>query len=273
MLSSTLGNFLVFVQPQKAAELTQKGMTLVMNNTDLTLKERLMRRAILKKTEKSGNHDALAEFHHNYWTNKGHDFFSVNKTKQEHIFLPDCAFIFDMLQEQLSKESNSFKTLVEIGTGDGNILTYLGAKFPQMERLVGIDLSQIQTDINKDRYKENPRLEFVAADGLDWVKKYGQEHMVFVTFMGVLEYFTEQKLQAFFDTLNSLGKIIVVAIEPNGIEHDFTVNPNSQTYGPEHSFSHNYPKLFKNAGFELWHLSKKTFEENFDFISFIGAEN
>lgn len=273
ILSYTLGNFFVFAQPKKAAELAQKGMTLVMSGSDLTLKERLMRRAMLKKTEKNGNHDTLAEFHHNYWTNKGHDFFAANKAKQEHLFLPDCTFIFDILEEQLAKESHTFKTLVEIGTGDGNVLKYLAGRFPQIERFVGIDLSPVQTKINTDTYKKNPKLEFVAADGFDWVKKHGEDHMIFVTFMGVLEYFTEDRLQDFFNELNELGKTMVIAIEPNGIEHDFAVNPNSQTYGSERSFSHNYPKLFKNSSFELWHISKKTLEKNTNFISFIGAKN
>ncbi|WP_394749354.1 class I SAM-dependent methyltransferase [Spongiimicrobium salis] len=273
LLSATLGNFFVLVQPQKADELSKKGMTLMLNSSDLSIKERLMRRAILKKTEKRGNHDALASFHQNYWINKGHDFFLRNRKKQEHIFLPDCEFIFDLLQEQLSKNPNSFNTLVEIGTGDGNVLQHLSTKFPQIEHFVGIDLSEVQTETNTQTYKENPKLQFVAADGFDWIKANGSANMIFVTFMGVLEYFTEQRLQQFFDMLYALGNIMLVAIEPNGLDHDFSKNPNSQTYGFERSFSHNYPMLLKNSGFELWHNSKKTLEENTNFIRFIGAMN
>ena len=139
--------------------------------------------------------------------------------------------------------------------------------------MVGIDLSEVQIENNKVNYKENPKLEFVAADGFDWVHKHGHENMVFVTFRGVLEYFTEQRLQEFFDKLNGLGKIIFFAIEPNGLDHDFRTNPNSQIYGPECAFSHNYPKLFQNAGFKIWHLSNKIEGEHHDITCIIGAKN
>jgi len=48
--------------------------------------------------------------------------------------------------------------------------------------------------------------------------------------------------------------------------------PKFQTYGIEGSFTHNYPLLFKNAGFELWHLSHKSFD-NLSKQTFVGAKN
>ncbi|MFS4457079.1 class I SAM-dependent methyltransferase [Maribacter sp. 2304DJ31-5] len=272
ILSNTLGNLLVFLQPHKARELSKKGMTLVMKN-DLSVKERLMRRAILKKTEKKGNFKELAEFHENYWANKGADFFDANNKRLEHINLPFCDFIFDLLGEELSKQNEGYHTLVEIGTGNGRVLDYLSTKFHGLDKFIGIDLSEVQTNNNTRYYKKNPKLEFVTSDAFDWVDKHGQGNTIFLTFMGVLEYFTEQKLQDFLIRLNSLGKIIFVAIEPNGINHDFVKNPHSQVYGTERSFSHNYPKLFKNSGFEFWHSSKKTLEGNICFMNFIGAKN
>ncbi|GAL64254.1 hypothetical protein [Algibacter lectus] len=50
VLSFTVGNFLVFLFPRKAKELSEKGMTLVMKNS-LSISERLMRDAIMKKVE------------------------------------------------------------------------------------------------------------------------------------------------------------------------------------------------------------------------------
>ena len=88
-----------------------------------------------------------------------------------------------------------------------------------------------------------------------------------------LAYEELSRLSNFLSYLRGLEKIIFVAIEPIGIDHDFDVNPHTQLYGIERSFSHNYPKLFKEAGFNLWHESKAKFINHNYCFSFIGAEN
>ncbi|HDZ07392.1 hypothetical protein LCGC14_0118870 [marine sediment metagenome] len=97
--------------------------------------------------------------------------------------------------------------------------------------------------------------------------------MIFFTSGGVLEYFTEQRLQAFFSYLNKLGSTIFIAIEPIGNNIDFTKNPSSQPYGVERSFSHDHARLFKNAGFNLWHQSKVEGYQNEAYFGVFRAEN
>ena len=75
ILTLTIGNLLVFVQPQKAAELSEKGMTNLRDTSRLTWKVKLIRRSILNKAKKKGDVDSLAKFYHHYWANQGHDFF------------------------------------------------------------------------------------------------------------------------------------------------------------------------------------------------------
>ncbi|WP_099572627.1 class I SAM-dependent methyltransferase [Maribacter sp. 4U21] len=171
------------------------------------------------------------------------------------------------------KESNQFNTLVEIGTGDGSVLHFLSSKIPEMIRMVGIDLSEIQITADISKYKENPKLEFVVADGFQWVEQNGKSNMIFVTFRGVLEYFTQQRLQGFFKKLDSLGNILFFAVEPNTLSHNFNSNPNSEIYGNESAFSHNCAKLFEDAGFSVWHLSKRIESEHPDVTCIIGAKN
>lgn len=271
MLSFTIGNGLIFLFPKKAIRLSEKGMTLVMNN-NLNLLERLMRHAILKKVEKKADVETLAKLHRNYWVNQGSEFFSSTNDSFENEFLPNCSFIFNLLKNELSNQTVHYTTLVEVGTGNGNVLNYLCSAFPEIDRFIGIDLSPVQIELNRKKFIENKKLEFVASDGFDWVKTHGQGHTIFVTSRGVLEYFTEKRLQAFFKEINQLGKTMFVAIEPNGVAHNFKVNPHSELYGHERSFSHNYPELFKNAGFSLWHLSSKPHDDA-AVLSFIGAKN
>ncbi len=233
----------------------------------------LMRDVMLKRAERRKDYETLAKFQKAYWVNQGEDFFARTDDSFETAFLPDCAFIFDILKEKLAQSPERFKTLVEIGTGNGKVLNFLSNEFPEIERLVGIDLSASQIEMNEKNYESNKRLEFVATDGLEWVKRNGGGNMIFVTSRGVLEYFTEERLQNFFHRLNGLGKTIFVAIEPNGVDHDFNINPGSQPYGHERSFSHNYAAMFKKAGFDLWHNSKKDLSRDDFYFTFIGAKN
>ena len=272
VLSYTLGRLLILLQPKKARALSENGMTLATSG-NLSFTENLMRHAILLKVEKQQDYATLEQLHSNYWKNHGDDFFAATNDSFEEDFLPNCAFIFELLQNQLTNEQEQFNVLVEIGTGNGRVLNYLSLKFPKIQRFIGIDLSSVQIKMNTENFESNPNLEFVASDGFEWVKKHGRSHMIFVTSRGVLEYFTEQRLIDFLSKLNGLGKIIFVAIEPKGIGHDFETNPNYELYGYERSFSHNYAKLFKDAGFNLWHVSQKPCVVDSYHQSFIGAKN
>lgn len=270
ILVVTYGNLLVFLKPKRAQQLSESGMTLVLNKMSIT--DRLMRRAILRKLEINKDYKKLAQLHQNYWANKGSDFFLNNEKTFTNEFLTNCTFIFDELEKELLNTSVHYDTLVEIGTGSGSVLNYLSLKFPKIDRFIGIDLSSIQIQINNEKFSKNKKLEFVASDGFDWVKAHGKGNTIFLTSRGVLEYFTEERLQALLLEINNLGSTIFIAIEPNGIDHNFEINPKSQPYGYERSFSHNYVELFKNAGFSIWHVSQKPHDELAN-MSFIGAKN
>jgi 2-polyprenyl-3-methyl-5-hydroxy-6-metoxy-1,4-benzoquinol methylase len=267
-----VGLILIIILPKRTRELIGKGVTV---HAGARVKDRLIRYAILEKAKKKKDFETLSNFHQDYWINNGAQYFSseYNDNILENFFIPKCSFLFDLLQDQLKKESGKFNTLIEIGTGDGTILEHLSTKFPQINKFVGIDLSNSQIEVNKKVFSKNNKLEFIASDGLDWIKKNGHDHMIIVTSRGVLEYFTRSKLQAFFDQLNKLGKIIFLAIEPTGVNHDFYKNPDSEIYGLENSFSHNYTQLFKNSGFVLWHKSEELFASPECYMNFIGAKN
>ncbi|TXE12886.1 class I SAM-dependent methyltransferase [Seonamhaeicola algicola] len=261
LLSRTLGIILIKVYPNKANELAKNGMTLVLKGK-LNFTERLMRRALLNKVEKDKNHELLSKLHQNYWVKKGDEFFDSNDDSFHKNFLPDCSFIFNVLKDELEKNTLKLHTIVEIGTGNGKVLNYLSNEFPEVKSLIGIDLSPIQTEKNSLNFKNNNKLKFIASDGLDWVKNYGRSNTIFVTSRGVLEYFTENNLKNLLKEIKNLGTVVFVAIEPNDINHNFYKNPNSIPYGSERSFSHNYSKLFKEAGFALWHESDKIFSKH-----------
>jgi len=272
LIKELIGTMLVKLQPKKARELIEKGISFSVEN-EFNFTDRLMRMALLKNAEKNEDFNMLAEYHEKFWKETGRKYFSNKENVLKDFFLPNCLPVFEALQVLLKDKSQYYHTMVEIGTGNGDVLDYLSTKFSQIKRFVGIDLSIEQINYNKKKYEQNIKLEFVATDGFDWIKENGNSNMIFFTSGGVLEYFTEQRLQKLFYYLNKLDSTIFVAIEPIGVNIDFTKNPSSQPYGPERSFSHNYARLFQNAGFNLWFESKtlNTHKEYF-FVAF-GAIN
>ncbi|MFP4846277.1 class I SAM-dependent methyltransferase [Winogradskyella sp. PE311] len=267
-----LGNILVTLRPQKVKELSKKGLTLELGD-NLSLSERLMRRAFLKKVGKAEDYDKLSQLHKTYWTKQGDDFVNHTQNKLANTNLPAYKSILEVLNKQVTDGSIKFNKLVEIGTGNGSVLNYLSSEFLSIDHFVGIDLSSEQTIINKETYNNNSKLDFVAGDVLEWIEHQEKGDMVFLTFRGVLEYFTQRQLADFFKKLNDLGNIIFFAIEPTDSNHNYEEHPGSKVYGFEASFSHNHKKLFEEAGFNIWHTGQKEEPWHPHIMRIIGAKN
>ena len=267
----TLGNTLIKLLPKRSHQLAENGMTIIpaneFNKTDV-----LIRNALLKNAELNNEHQTLGSYQEAYWKKRGHFFFKKFENRFEEIFLKEYAFIFNLLEQRLKKNRTSHLSLVEIGTGNGKVLEYLKNRFPQISSFIGIDLSKEQVAENKQRYQAEKQMKFVAQDGLEWMMKNARNHLIIVTSGGVLEYFTPSKLKRLLEHLSNFQDILFVAIEPKGPHHNFKKNPNTELYGPERSFSHNYPVLFQNAGFVLWHESYKISTLSNYHFCFIGAQ-
>jgi tRNA G46 methylase TrmB len=270
-LKHAVGTALVTLFPKKAVSLEKKGLTIP--NSKFNLIERQMRHAILNKAVSKNNFDELSRIHNHYWVNQGKDFFSSSNSFKNY-FLPNCTFIFDIAKEKILKNEVQFDTLVEIGTGNGDVLHYLESNFPKIDKFVGIDLSSEQIKINKEKYKENLRLEFINSEAFEWVKKEGRKNTVFMTSNGVFEYFSELQLREFIKYTYSLGRVLFIIIEPTELNQNFELNANSIPFGFEKSFSHNYCKIFQDFGFKISHHSKKQLHDHHDWeMNYILAEN
>lgn len=273
-LASTLGNLLIVLRPKKAKEMSANRITLIhKNKKNMTLSEILMRAALVKKLEPIEDYETIQEKNREFWVNNSAaELFKETEDGFEKDFLPNCTFIFKLLKEQLAKSSEKYLTIVEIGTGNGDVLNWMSLEFTEVKRLIGLDLSKHQIEMNQEKFKMNEKLEFIAADAFEWIPKNCTGNTIFVSSRGVLEYFLESSLLKMLKNISQLENIFFVAIEPNGGNHDFETTPNSQLYGNEPSFSHNYPLLFKNAGFDIWHFSQQPWLGGFDKQTFIGAK-
>ena len=133
--------------------------------------------------------------------------------------MPHCLPVFEMLKKLLKASPEKYHTMIEIGTGNGEVLESLSRQFPEIEKFIGIDLSADQIEFNTKKYQQYPNIDFVAADGAEWIRENGTDNIIIITSGGVLEYFTQQQLKHLFNYLNhlkiSLENLLVISDDLN----------------------------------------------------------
>ena len=129
------------------------------------------------------------------------------------------------------------------------VLEDIAQRLPNVQLLVGLDLSERQTQINRSR-DVDPRIRFETGDAMAWIPAYGEAGTVYLTVAGVFEYFPRQALQEMFAYMAAHQSPVAVAlIEPIPADYDFENEDASRPYGFENSLGHNYLRLLRNLGF------------------------
>jgi SAM-dependent methyltransferase len=151
----------------------------------------------------------------------------------------------------------AFDRACELGCGTGKLLAIVAARAGKPERFVGIDLSPAQTARNATQY-EGSGLEFVAADALGWVERNAAPRSLYLTYGGVLEYFTEKGVKDLFAAAARCRPACFALAEPIAPDFDLASETHSRAFGSELSFTHNYPRLLEDAGFRIEWQSEAT---------------
>ena len=218
--------------------------------------DRLMLSALRQRAARNGSLEAFtASQQRSFWSSAAAaDFHATQEQYFEEWFLGHNLVLLTELERALT--GGEFRTLCEIGCGTGNALDYLRRRLTGVEQFIGIDLSPEQIRRNEARFAA-PDLSWVADDALQWVVANARPGWVFLSNNGVLEYFTQAAVQQLFTHIAArLGPALISLCEPVGLDHDLERDVDSSTYGTEHSFSHNYPHLLREAGFRLIYSSE-----------------
>ena len=103
----------------------------------------------------------------------------------------------------------------------------------------------------RERFTD-PRFTFVAADAADWVLTQGQPSTCFLSYGGVLEFFSQARLEQMWrHVAGSLAPSVVALVEPLAPDFDLARESRSRPYGLERSLCHNYPALLERYGFSI----------------------
>ena len=188
-----------------------------------------------------------------FWAGSDGDrFHSSYRDARYRQFLEHHAEICEHMREMIDAAPGQYTRVVEVGCGDGHVLCYAAGRLDRISEFVGIDLNARAIEDARQGV-ECPRTRFVVGDALAWLEDEPKSGTVVVTAGGVLEYFSVDRVQALFGGLAANGPAALALIEPLDPDHDIARDTASRIFGRENSFSHAYPALLSQAGFEtLW---------------------
>lgn len=243
-----LGEFCALMFPKKR-QLVLDNFTLPYWGRDLRMDtiDRLIRFYFARKLGQSSN-PQLEDVHRSFWRKQEKSgWYRATRDRIDQFYLPHYGPYVDQVAERAHELH--IKRLVEFGTGNGSWLNVLKERIPGIREFIGVDLAASQIDENRQRY---PDLQFVCQDMLAWVKANAQSHSLFHTNSGVFEYLCEKSLRELLATLHAHSpNSLLFLIEPVHRDFDPLRETHSRALGRELTYSHNYPLLLRETGFEI----------------------
>lgn len=213
--------------------------------------DRLIRSSLFWWRSRDASGKQLADLHQQFWREQSaSEYYAGTETRFEKVFLPHFDHFLDLAATEMKKRN--LTNLIEIGCGDGQLLRHMQRRIPA-ERFIGLDLSHDQIKENIKRDAELV-LEYHSGDASQWIKSESPSKSLYVTGLGVLEYFTQTQLEALLQSIASESSpACAMIIEPIDVNADLKDFDTSYSAGEEHSFTHNYPKRFHQAGWSMVH--------------------
>ena len=222
---------------------------------DKLIMAHLKRRAFLENQA-----DFFERLHIDFWQGDGGAEFSKNCDHRfEDLFLAKQKLDFDQLRSIW--ETQRPKHIVEFGCNSGLLLQYMTTELEGVESSTGIEINAEQVRQNQESSQFDSHINFITADGGEWLFNNGKSNTLFVSNGGVLEYFRRERLnEMLFHISSKLGPAIFFAVEPVAKDHDWSQTTESIPFGEELSFSHNYADLFESNGFQIVHQRAVEFD-------------
>jgi len=257
------GSFLRVLNPRLAFEVDEKPF-----DPEWGAGGKLIRNAHLLDAVQRRDHETLRRYFIHYWSSAtSAEFYEGFAHRFEDLFLRHHAIVADHIAGAIPLPGEEGARLVEVGSGDGRVLEWLSENLSGIDEFHGVDLNEREIEKCRETHRDSDRLFFHAGDLMEWLRAHPSPKTILVTNGGVLEYILRDELLALFREFRSLCSPCVIAItESIGNDHDLGKESESFPYGHEFAFSHNYPALLREAGFEIrWERDRPTApdEENY----------
>jgi trans-aconitate methyltransferase len=255
---ASLGFALRNLMPQLASQVREKPF-----DPRWGVAGRLIRNGHLAEAVGSRDHETLQRFFMDYWSSgTSAEFYDRYARRFEELFLRFHAGIVEEIADAMRHFDPAESRIVEVGSGDGRVLSHLAQRFPSLGAFHGIDLNAWQIANCRKVHRESSNLFFHDEDIMSWMNRNRASHTIFVTNGGVLEYLLRNQVRELFQLLRKDCTPCVIAItETLAIDHDLPNELESIPYGHEMAFSHNYGAILREAGFNTrWQNERLTQE-------------
>jgi hypothetical protein len=258
-----VGHLIRFLRPRFSARVDQRPF-----DPEWGWSGRFVRNALLADAVKRADHETLRRYFTDYWSSATSvEFYEGYSHRFEDLFLRHHAVVAEPIARLLPDLGEGPIRLVEVGSGDGRVLEWLSQNLDGVAEFHGVDLNAREIAKCAETHRHSDRLHFHAGDLLDCLRAHPAPRTILVTNGGVLEYVLRDELLAIFAEFRELCSPCIVAItESVGTDHDLDREPQSYPYGHELAFSHNYPAILRESGFEIgWERNRPTQpgEENY----------
>jgi predicted TPR repeat methyltransferase len=216
----------------------------------------LIATALMDRLLREGRTDVIADMHKSIW--KRPDVLAYYATTESWFtnrFLTDHVHMVGEMQKVA--DERQYHSLCEIGCGPGLLTNYFADQLKGIDRFFGLDLNEPQIELNRTRFT-NPKLDFVAADALAWIKQQTRPGWIVMSYESLL-YFSQAELEELFVTVaNTLAPAALAIMEILDREHDLEREPASRAFDGVLHLSHNYPELLKRAGCTIRYQDERT---------------
>lgn len=215
-----------------------------------SLSDRLRVAALVDRHLKQGTMDRLARIQERFWAGQQATSFHTQAEKRfQTWWIERHSIVATWMLDEIKRLPGAYHELVEIGCGSGLVLADLATRL-SFGRFVGLDLSEEQIRINRERFRD-PRLHFEAGDAAAWIDQELKPGSIVFTNAGVLEYFSTDRLAALLSCVASRSPAMIAIVEPLGLDYDPDLESEPRTYGAENSLSRPYLRMLRHAGFTI----------------------
>jgi SAM-dependent methyltransferase len=251
-LKARLGGIVALLQPGRM-RLLRAGQW---PSERLSKLDKLLIAALVDEHERKGTLGALSGLHQTLW--RTDQAVSVHAQAEERFqtwWVGRHSAIVAPLKEAmdtLAARGTPIEALCEIGCGSGSVLADIAQRLPELKQLIGLDLNQKQTEANRARFADQPRLRFECADATEWIAAQAPAHCAYLVNGGVLEYFSEAMLEALFTGIAAhKAPALFALVEPIASDYDLERETASRPYNFERSLGHNYPWWLGRTGWRV----------------------
>ncbi|MEO0414835.1 MAG: class I SAM-dependent methyltransferase [Verrucomicrobiota bacterium] len=218
--------------------------------------DKLMVNSMIQEAAEEGDFRVLRNQLKSFWQGVEGDFFyDAYPERFKEWFLGDHQAVFTRLKKVIEQSEGKFQHIVEIGCGDGKVLSYLTSMLPSIHSFTGLDINEGVIERNKASYNIS-RLKFHCGDAAEWMEEYIRPGTIVMCYGGVLEYFLESEVRKLYATLCHESPVGVLLVEPLDRSYDLAVETASRPAGLENSFSHHHERMLTDAGFDIDHFEE-----------------